>query len=545
MFCNLIAWKEGDEYVFEDGSKAYPYPDNDKRFDKFMLIPDWVVKGLTDTPFRYFGFKSGRIHIKQLGVFTREEFEREIVKYKYKKLNKFIGKTIRLENGDKVVLESLTGVKFETNKRSKVGRKKIWLHVKDVVTKRNTIFSFGTELVANNGVPYKRIDIQSEAVKKTLDYTVLVDGEIKVIAVATLGYNLAIGLDKRDIYPIISEYMYNDRVLYFNGIRRCKVKSIASACCSDSSSVRTLIIEFLDNGETAKVSFLDIFRFVDEGWILKGRWVDVRVVDTFFDEIKRETYRTLEFCDGSRTNLSVRCIRTGKGRLCHSDVLDICRASNGVKILDYRYENGKWIVESNIGTFERGEFRKGVDDFEYFRENCVGKTLFTKNGYRYVIENTEHRGRQPYLVVRFDNGATKLCTAINAYTGNVSSYYSKGVLNYRKNGILTETFKDWSDSKIGLKFRVLTKEDRRFKVELENEDIVYATRERILGGRPVPKFITLTTNNSYIGKYESYLLVSMYFDFKKDMYVLLTKERTILLVLRNGKLKKTIKHDEE
>ena len=56
MFCNLIAWKEGNDYVFEDGSKAYTFLDNDERFNNYTLMPDWVVEGLVGTPFSQFVF---------------------------------------------------------------------------------------------------------------------------------------------------------------------------------------------------------------------------------------------------------------------------------------------------------------------------------------------------------------------------------------------------------------------------------------------------------------------------------------------------------
>ena len=49
----------------------------------------------------------------------------------------------------------------------------------------------------------------------------------------------------------------------------------------------------------------------------------------------------------------------------------------------------------------------------------------------------------------------------------------------------------------------------------------------------------------YIGKYKSSGILSIYFDFKEDLYFLLTADRDILYVDRDGSLKKTIKYDEE
>ena len=558
MFCNLIAWKEGDEYVFEDGSKAYPYPDNDKRFDKFMLIPDWVVKGLTDTPFRYFGFKSGRIHIKQLGVFTREEFEREIVKYKYEELDKYIGKTIRLEDGNKVTLKKYDKYKFKLNKRE-INGEYVWIHIKDVVNGRNILCSYGTKLIDNEGVPYTRIKTSKMQGTDKLNYSISINNEIKVVRAARLGF--AEYMPSDNIYPIISGFMYEDRVLYYNGMKACKIQDVILG--TSRHRISSVILKILDTDETLKVLISNIFIFIDKDCrsvkdytSVRHRWAEAKIVNTYFNHDCRCEYKTLEFCDGSRTDIPTRYV--SRGNICHSDVLDAWRMDKDIQISSYFYENDKWFVKSNFGILERSEFLKEAIKFSRFKETCVGKTFISKEGHEYTVESIEKGRNYNYCHIRFADGRTRICIAFKAYTGGVlnSHHYirlgnsydmntqsRKNEKPYRNRSFM-DKYTDWSDSVIGLRFRVLGKKDDKYRVELENKDITWARKSKILNGRVYPEFIS-RGYEAYIGTYESRFILSMYFDFAKDLYVLLTKEHDILLVSHDGQLKKTVKHDEE
>lgn len=567
MLCNLIAWKEGDGYVFEDGSKAYPYSDNDKRFNKFMLIPDWVVRGLEDTPFNYFGFKTGKIHIRQLGVFTREEFEREIIKYKYKELNKYVGKVVRLEDGSEVILESYKGYKYKLGKATR--NNCIWIHVKDVVNNRNALCSYGTELVSCTGEVYKRMSVPISGSEERSKYTVFIDNEVRLLHPGTLG--LSAGKGCNNIYPIVSEYMYTGRVLYYNGVRRCIIRNVENAMQGSSTkkSAGAFTIEFLDTGEMTKIFASSIFNFVDEthgsmvkksasmkwrenNYIIKGRWTDCVVIDTIFDAESRVTYKVVEFCDGSYASIPSDFVR--RGRFCHSDVFEAWKSSIDVAIKSYTYKNDNWIVESNIGTFERTEFIKEVHKIQLFKETCVGKMFITRTGCKYTIESMEEGKSCTYLHIRFEDGLYRLYSLIKVYNGEVYHSYDESCVShksdYQVDGIKKEFIdkhRNWENSIIGLKFRVLSKSKKKnkYKVELENGDMTFSRRSQILNKRVYPEFISSSTCPDYIGMYESRYILSMYFDYTKDLYFLLTKEHDILLVSRDGELKKIIKHDEE
>lgn len=539
MFCNMIAWKEGNDYVFEDGSKAYTFPDNEKRFDTFMLIPDWIVRGLEDTPFRFFGFKNGKIHIVNLGVFTRQEFEEELPKYKFGELQKFIGKTIRLENGEEVTLKEYKNFKFFTDRGTT--RAPEWLHVKDVITGRNVLYSFGTDLVAHTGEPYERVEESFKSIRNRGQYSVRIGKEVLLLKSGTLGYTSGMAKTIKDILPIISEYMYRDRVLYYSDGRMCKIVEVVNAIASTHSA--SFKVEFLNNKEVIVCKSRSLFRY-GNGRTVKGMWVDAKVIDSYYNSEDKAVYNVVEFCDGSTTLL--RDFYVYKGRLCHSDVILACRGIPGLRILSYRYENGNWYVSSDLGELERKEFVKKADDYRRFLKSAIGKTFKTVDGHTYIVESLDKvNDKCSKFLIRFDNGAVRYYRPIEVYRGEVRCL-NKNFTNKHKCGYILDKYKNWLDSEIGLKYKVVGRfNNKLYNVELSNGDNCTASLVRLKTGKILPSFMESIKGGGYIGKYKSSGILSIYFDFKEDLYFLLTADRNILYVSRDGELKKIINHDEE
>ena len=437
MFCNLIAWKEGDEYVFEDGSKAYPYPDNDKRFDRFMLIPDWVVKGLTDTPFRYFGFKNGKIYVKRLGIFTREEFESKIVKYKYEKLT-----------------------------------------------------------------------IESED----------------------------------DLFPIISEFMYSDRVFYSSEGREYKIKKASVGFRQCGGFFTRFRISFLDTAEVVKSPAIDIFCSL-EGGMVSGRGTSARVVRSFLDKNDGQVYCVLEFCDGSITTIRRTSVRAGM--LCHSEVLSACKDLIGVCIKAYNFKDDKWFVTSTFGTDEKSVFIEKAHAFRCFIEDAVGKTFKAPDECVYTIVSKVKRKGRIKFSIRLENGNEFYYSPVDIYMNRLKpSMRSTKFTSYSPKYVL-DGYKDWVPTKMGLYYRVIgLVKGRLYTIELSNGDICTVNRARVKSGRVYPSLITREPTQAYVGRYKGTFISAIYFDFKEDLYVLLTRDRDILYVSRDGELKKSIKHDE-
>lgn len=539
MFCNMIAWKEGNDYIFEDGSKAYTFPDNEKRFDTFMLIPDWIVRGLEDTPFRFFGFKNGKIHIVNLGVFTRQEFEEELPKYKFGELQKFIGKTIRLENGEEITLSEYKNFKFFTDRGTTKAPE--WLHVKDVITGRNVLYSFGTDLVAYTGEPYERVEESFKSIRNRGQYSVRIGKEVLLLKSGTLGYTSGMAKTIKDILPIISEYMYRDRVLYYSDGRMCKIVEVVSATASTHSA--SFKVEFLNNKEVTVCKSRSLFRY-GKGRAVKGMWVDAKVIDSYYNSEDKAVYNVVEFCDGSTTLL--RDFYVYQGRLCHSDVLLACRGIPGLRILSYRYENGKWYVSSDLGELERKEFINKADNYRRFLKSAIGKTFKTVDGHTYIVESLDKvNGKCSKFLIRFDNGAVRYYRPIEVYRGEVRCL-NKNFTNGHKCGYILDKYKNWLDSEIGLKYKVVGRfNNKLYNVELSNGDNCTASLVRLKTGKILPSFMESIKGGGYIGKYKSSGILSIYFDFKEDLYFLLTADRDILYVSRDGELKKIIKRDEE
>lgn len=538
MFCNMIAWKEGNDYIFEDGSKAYTFPDNEKRFDTFMLIPDWIVRGLEDTPFRFFGFKNGKIHIVNLGVFTRQEFEEELPKYKFGELQKFIGKTIRLENGEEITLSEYKNFKFFTDRGTTKAPE--WLHVKDVITGRNVLYSFGTDLVAYTGEPYERVEESFKSIRNRGQYSVRIGKEVLLLKSGTLGYTSGMAKTIKDILPIISEYMYRDRVLYYSDGRMCKIVEVVSATASTHSA--SFKVEFLNNKEVTVCKSRSLFRY-GKGRAVKGMWVDAKVIDSYYNSEDKAVYNVVEFCDGSTTLL--RDFYVYQGRLCHSDVLLACRGIPGLRILSYRYENGKWYVSSDLGELERKEFINKADNYRRFLKSAIGKTFKTVDGHTYIVESLDKvNGKCSKFLIRFDNGAVRYYRPIEVYRGEVRCL-NKNFTNGHKCGYILDKYKNWLDSEIGLKYKVVGRfNNKLYNVELSNGDNCTASLVRLKTGKILPSFMESIKGGGYIGKYKSSGILSIYFDFKEDLYFLLTADRDILHVSRDGELKKIIKRDE-
>ena len=525
MFCNLIAWKEGNDYVFEDGSKAYTFLDNDERFNNYTLMPDWVVEGLTDTPFNRFGFRSNKIHVQALGVFTRKEFEQEIVKYKVVKLQEYIGKTIRLLDGRDVKITRLKGYKFIVD--IKVRQSKGWIHVKDVLDNRYVLYSFGMETVAYTGEICERIEDDCNNAYFTY---VKLNGEVVQKSIHFLFKNCGCGGNPDNITVITSAYMYENRLFYYRGLRKCRIVGDLLA------SNKTFETEFLDNGEKSRHSAIVLFKYLEENRIVKGRFVDAEIVDIYHIPNTRLTYYTLRFCDGSTTDLERAYVKNGT--LCHSDVIDACKGTV-IKILGYWYDDGKWYVRSILGTTAREDFKGRVDEFEHFLETCIGKTYESIDGYKYTIDSFIMKYKVRRLRIVFDNGRVKEVNAQDIFNGNIKSY--------NDNEIITSKYKDWTDSTMGLRFRVIRYVNRaKYEVEFENGDRVIVGKERLLNHNIYPSIIEWVRGyGKYIGTYKGYFILSAYFDFEKDLYIMLTRDRDILYVTRDGSLKKTIKHDEE
>lgn len=529
MLCNLIAWKEGNDYVFEDGSKAYKFTDNNRRFSNCNLYPEWVVNGLTGTPFRRFGFKDNKIHVQYLGVFTRSEFEREIVKYKEDKLKEYIGKTIRLLDGNVAKITELRNYKFIVN--IKGGKRYAWVHTKDMLSGRYVLYSFGMETVASTGEICERVEVDNNYDDAFIIYVKL-NGEIVQKPAGFLFRNTSKSpcfATPDDIVPITSAYMYENRIFYYKGFRQCKITGDAVV------SNPTFDIEFLDNGEKSRHSVSVLFKYAEANNIVRGRWVDAEILERYYIPETKLIYYVLRFCDGSTTCLGRDFIRNGT--ICHSDVLDACKGT-GIKVLGYWYDDGKWYVRSSLGVTTREAFKSRIEEFKHFLETCIGKTYVSVDGYKYVVESFIMVSQVRKLTIVFDNGKTKSAKVYDVFNGNVSMCKGRETL--------VNEYKDWTESTMGLRFRAVRAVGKiKYEIEFENGDRAVVGRVRLLNRNVYPNFIEWVKGYTrYIGDYRGYTILSVYFDFSMDVYVLLTRERNLLYVERDGSLRKVIKNSE-
>lgn len=513
MMCNMVAWKEGDEYVFEDGSKAYKFPDNDTRFINFELIPDWVVEGLMGTPFRRFGFKNGKIYIVQLGVFTRSEFELEIYKYKVESLDKYVGKSIRLNDGTEVTLKQRKGFRFIFGDRDVVD----WVHVKDVVNGNYIRTSVGEELVDLNGRLYKYVRFIG-----LFTHEVSYDGVLEQVHVNTLygAFDTDFVDDANKIVTIASEYLYEDRIFYYKGCSPCKINELVHI-----GSYRVMI-KILETGEIQRAKRRWLFRYAEQENIIKGKFVTVKVLDIQDACRGEERVYTVQFPDGSISEVDRGYIRSKC--IVHKDVADASSIAN-VRIKDYNYENGKWVVTSCFGALEKDEFIDKCLEYRYFTDALLGNVFTSSDGHEYkVIEIVKSGGQTTYKVM-FDTGQTRILYSADMFLNKVA-YYDKS----RKT---EELYGDWSDSRIGLKFRVLEQlEHKIFKVEFETGDINTASSYIVKRGRVLPSFMEYTKSCNSLGIYGGKTVDDCYYDRVNSTLVMLTKCGDILIVNKDGEL---------
>ena len=512
MLCNLIAWKEGDEYVFEDGSKAYKFPDNDKRFKNFELIPDWVVEGLVGTPFRQFGFKSGKLYIAQLGVFTRSEFESEISKYKVENLDRYIDKRIRLDDGTEVTLKERKGFRFKFDDNNFVD----WVHVKDVINKHYVRTSTGTEMIDIRGRIYKYVRYSGSLLAEAVYNGVVEQTHVNKLY-GSFDFDVVDSAD--NLVTIMSPYLFEDREFYYKGYTPCKIVEFKSYNHSP-------IVKLLETGEIQKVQRKWIFSYTELSNIIKGKYCDVKVLHIQSQENGMGGLYTVQFPDGSISEVDRDLVRSNC--IVHKDVADASSIAN-VRIKDYNYENGKWVVTSCFGVLEKDKFIDKCLEYSYFTDALLGNVFTSSDGHEYkVIEIVKSGGQITYKVV-FDTGQTRILYSADMFLNNVT-YHDKP----RKT---EELYGDWSDSLIGMRFRVIEQlKHKVFKIEFETGNINTASSYVIKSGSVLPSFIEYTKSCKVLGHYNGEAIKSGYYDRVSNLLVLLLKCGDILMIDKDGKL---------
>lgn len=424
MMCNMVAWKEGDEYVFEDGSKAYKFPDNDRRFKNYTLIPSWVVEGLVDTHYTTFGIKGNKIYVEGIGYIARDSFCTTMMQYK-----------------------------------------------------------------CNNGI------------KAT------------------------------DIKPLFNVEIFNKRTFYYWGYLPCRIKDIGQS--------KGIFVEFIDSGKECRCRKQDLFEYTEYSDIVESLGSVYKIKEIFLPK-NRNTQMSVKFIaeDGREF------ISSGQrlfNKSFYPDDIYKAATSCSIRLKKYFYSGKAWYVDSVFGTLTHEKFIKKCEEYKVVRGTFGNKVFLSENGIRYrtlgynVIQYK--KGTLAYDAVIGHTTKFRNIKDIDIFLDSVTiSKFTRSIVS--KEDSINRLRHEWAMSIVGLPFKITgTKYSGKktlYEIMFENGDKIYATWHRVKMYKVCPSFLRLGGKLCDICYYGDIEIRSLYFDYKDNIYCLLSGGNEILKVDRDG-----------
>ena len=512
MFCNLIAWKEGNDYVFEDGSKAYPFLDNDERFNNYTLMPDWVVEGLVGTPFYQFVFMYSNHSVKSFGIagcrlfYDKCDFEENIGLYRYENLKAFIGTCPNCcDTGD--VIKEIYSSGFITENG-------LWYHFTEVVEPDNKWYlccDLQGELgIAENEI--RRMHISGR--ESTRQY------------IASRFGTASVCMSPYDIKAIKSGLYFNQRPLYLNGYLKCSIYEF--------NNNGTVNLHFADSDKTEyNLSLSAVFENTEPCLFARTYGYHVMPVEEVDDSFR------VVFSDFSESVITKE--NFSNGMVYHEDVIKALELL-GIMHLDcYFYvKDFGWVFTIGKNSYHENVFL-GYFDFDTGEISIpVGSKFHSLDDVLFCIIgiNKTEIGNVVYDI-SFNNEdirtgicgedilACKVlyssCSDSNSCE-NEFTYYTAYGLGYNIEDIDTETC--------------------RVFFEDGTSRLMSVERVSRQGSIIIPKLFSETTRKDCICCYNSKSVRSLYFDRSESCYILLDYKYNLYKVQSDGSKCIDISHIE-